>query len=303
MMKVLVTGANGLLGQKLVALLQHNPEVELMATGRGRNRNPEGGYAYLSADLHNFDGLRTFLQLSPPDVIIHCAAMTQVDECETQQKLCWDINVKATENLIEIAKTVNAYFLYVSTDFVFDGTDGPYSERDMPRPVSYYGRSKVAAEDLLHKSQLKYAIVRTVLVYGLAHDPSRSNIVLWVKNSLEEQKTIKVVNDQWRTPTLAEDLAEGCWLVAKAKKEGIYHISGEGMMTPYEIAQTVATVFELEPGLITAVDASTFTQAGKRPPKTGFVIDKAKRELGFSPRSFVDGLQVLKQQISDQNNH
>lgn len=297
-MKVLVTGANGLLGQKLVTLLQNQPDVELIATGRGRNRNPEGNYAYLSADLQNFEGLRTFLRLSPPDLMIHCAAMTQVDECENNKGLCWEINVKATENLIGIAKEINAFFLYVSTDFVFDGKAGPYKENEMPRPVSYYGKSKVAAEDLLHKSQLKYAIVRTVLVYGVAHDLSRSNIVLWVKKSLEDKQTINVVNDQWRTPTLAENLAEGCWLVAKSRKEGIFHISGEGMMTPFDIATAVADHFKLDKGLITPVDASTFTQDGKRPPKTGFIIDKAKRELNFQPVSFSEGLGVVTRQLA-----
>ncbi|MEQ8470191.1 MAG: NAD(P)-dependent oxidoreductase [Marinoscillum sp.] len=299
-MKILVTGANGLLGQKLVTLLQSQQDVELIATGRGPNRNPEGGYAYLSADLQNFQGLKTFLQLSPPDVIIHCAAMTQVDECEKNKNLCWDLNVKATENLIGIAKELKAFFLYVSTDFVFDGKEGPYKESDMPRPISHYGKSKVAAEDLLHKSQLKYAIVRTVLVYGVAHDPSRSNIVLWVKKNLEDGKPIKVVNDQWRTPTLAEDLAEGCWAITKSKKEGIFHISGEGMVSPLDIANNVANFFELDPGLITAVDASTFKEAAKRPPKTGFIIDKAKRELGFKPKSFMDGLAVVKEQLAKQ---
>ena len=300
-MKILVTGANGLLGQKLVALLRDEKNIELIATGRGINRNPEGGHAYLSADLQNLEGIRAFLQLSPPDAIIHCAAMTQVDECEENQKLCSQINVDATQNLIKVAKEVGAYFLYLSTDFVFDGETGPYKESDMAMPISHYGKTKLASEDLLHRSGLSYAIVRTVLVYGVAHDPSRSNLVLWVKNSLEEGKAIKVVNDQWRTPTLAEDLARGCLLVVKEKHEGIFHISGEGMMSPYDMALKVADHFDLDKSLITPVDASTFSQAGKRPPKTGFVIEKAKKQLGYKPMSFDEGLkEVAKQLASNQ---
>lgn len=298
-MKILVTGANGLLGQKLVALLSQERDIELIATGRGVNRNPDGGYAYLSADLHNLEGIRAFLELSPPDAIIHCAAMTQVDECEQYQDLCWKINVDATQNLLEIAKDLGSYFLYVSTDFVFDGLNGPYSETDSPNPISHYGKSKLAAEKLVLESDVKHAIVRTVLVYGTSHDPSRSNLVLWVKNSLEEGKEIKVVNDQWRTPTLAEDLARGCYRVVKGQHEGIYHISGEGMRSPYEMALEVARAYSLDGSLIQEVDGSTFTQAGKRPPKTGFNINKAKESLGFRPTSFTDGLKLVAQQLSE----
>lgn len=296
-MKILVTGANGLLGQKLVAILRDEKGIELIATGRGVNKNPPGGYSYLSADLRNVDGIKVFIDICNPDVIIHCAAMTQVDDCEQNKELCWEMNVDTTQNLIEIAKTSNAHFVYVSTDFVFDGKEGPYSERDMPKPISVYGESKLAAEKLLHQSGLNYAIVRTVLVYGTSRDASRSNLVLWVKKSLEEGTPIKVVNDQWRTPTLAEDLAMGCYLVAKDKHEGIFHISGEGMMSPYEMAHKVAVAYNLDASLITEADASTFTQPGKRPPKTGFVIDKAKEKLGFEPTSFEDGLKIVAQQL------
>ena len=296
-MKILVTGANGLLGQKLVAILRDEKGIELIATARGVNRNPEGGYTYLSADLRNMDGIKVFIEICDPDVIIHCAAMTQVDECEQNQELCWENNVDTTQNLIDIARTSNAHFVYVSTDFVFDGKEGPYTERDMPKPISVYGESKLAAEKLLHQSGISYAIVRTVLVYGTSLNASRSNLVLWVKKSLEAREPIKVVNDQWRTPTLAEDLAKGCYLVAKGKHEGIFHISGEGMMTPYEMALKVAETYGLDASLITEVDASTFSQPGKRPPKTGFVIEKAKEKLGFQPTSFEEGLKIVAQQL------
>ena len=296
-MKILVTGANGLLGQKLVAILRDEKGIELIATARGVNRNPEGGYTYLSADLRNMDGIKVFIEICDPDVIIHCAAMTQVDECEQNKEQCWENNVDTTQNLIEIAKSANAHFVYVSTDFVFDGKEGPYTERDMPKPISVYGESKLAAEKLLHQSGISYAIVRTVLVYGTSLNASRSNLVLWVKKSLEAGEPIKVVNDQWRTPTLAEDLAKGCYLVAKGKHEGIFHISGEGMMTPYEMALKVAETYGLDASLITEVDASTFSQPGKRPPKTGFVIDKAKEKLGFQPTSFEEGLKIVAQQL------
>lgn len=301
-MKILVTGANGLLGQKLVTLLQNIEGVELTATGKGLNRNPPGDYTFLSANLLNHEGVRTFISLTQPDVIIHCAAMTQVDECELNQKNCWAVNVDATENLINIAKDEGIYFLYVSTDFVFDGLSGPYREEDLPSPVSFYGESKTQAEELVRASGISWAIVRTVLVYGVAHDPSRSNIVLWVKKSLEEGKEIQVVEDQWRTPTLAEDLALGIWLIVKKQKTGIFHISGSETMTPYSLSLKVADFFQLDQGLIAPTDAYNFKQPAKRPPKTGFIIHKARRELGFQPRSFEEGLELVQEQLAQQDN-
>lgn len=296
-MRILVTGANGLLGQKLVTLLSAMQGTELIATGRGANRNPPGSYRYLSADLTQAQAVSDLLNAAQPEAIIHSAAMTQVDECELNQNACYQTNAIATENLLNAAAPYQPFFLYVSTDFVFDGLAGPYKESDHPHPVSYYGESKLMAEQLVSGSGLKCAIARTVLVYGVAHDPSRSNIVLWVKKSLENNQAIRVVTDQWRTPTLAEDLAYGCWLIVQKQKPGVFHLSGSEGMSPYELALKVANFFELEPSLVTPVDASTFTQPGKRPPQTGFIIDKARRELGFRPTSFYKGLEVVREQL------
>ncbi|MEQ8583895.1 MAG: NAD(P)-dependent oxidoreductase [Marinoscillum sp.] len=296
-MRVLVTGANGLLGQKLISLLSGMPDITTIATGRGPNRNPTGSYSYLSADLSSQKEVQKLIQDAHPEAIIHCGAMTQVDDCELHPEACWQANVNATAYLLAAAQTVNAYFSYVSTDFVFDGENGPYEEDDLPNPISHYGRSKLEAELLVSRSGLTTSIVRTVLVYGVAHDLSRSNIVLWVKKNLEQQKSIKVVNDQWRTPTLAEDLALGCWLITKNQHQGVFHISGEEMLTPYSLALQVADFFGLDPSLICPVDASTFTQPGKRPPRTGFLIEKAKG-IGFQPRSITEGLAIVKSQLS-----
>jgi dTDP-4-dehydrorhamnose reductase len=183
--------------------------------------------------------------------------------------------------------------IHLSTDFIFDGTYGPLDEEAIPNPVSYYGESKWAAEKIVQKSGLEWAIARTVLVYGATKDMSRSNIVLWVKKSLEEGKTINVVNDQWRTPTLAEDLAMGCYLMATKNAIGIYNISGDEMMTPYDIAMATAEFFGLDKSLINQTNSSKFKQAAKRPTKTGFLINKATQNLGFKPSSFLAGLARL----------
>ncbi len=233
-----------------------------------------------------------------PDVIINTAAMTQVDQCETEQEACWKNNVLAVENVVKACEKSGSHLIHISTDFIFDGTHGPLDESAIPNPISFYGKSKLAAEEIIQQSKLNWIIIRTVLVYGVTQDMSRSNIVLWVKKSLEDGKVINVVNDQWRTPTLAEDLAIGCYLAAVKKVKGIYNISGYEMMTPYDIAIKTAEYFGLDKSLIHQTDSLKFKQPAARPLKTGFIIEKSKRELGYAPRSFNEGLKVLASQIN-----
>jgi dTDP-4-dehydrorhamnose reductase len=185
----------------------------------------------------------------------------------------------------------------VSTDFIFDGTKELLDENAVPNPVNYYGESKLAGENVIRESDISWAILRTVLVYGVTQDMSRSNIVLWVKKSLEEGKTIQVVSDQWRTPTLAEDLAMGCYLAARKKAKGIFNISGKEYLSAYDIAIRTADFFKLDKSLIKETDSTKFTQPARRPPKTGFIVEKARRELGYEPHSFEEGLSVIASQL------
>ena len=297
-MKILVTGANGLLGQKLSALLMSDNDVQPVLTSRGRLTFPAHRAEFQNMDITDATAVRNVLRSVRPNVVVNTAAMTLVDQCETQQDECWKNNVHAVENLIEACADVKAHLIHVSTDFIFDGSHGPLDENAIPNPVNFYGKSKAAAEKLLIDSDISWAILRTVLVYGITHDLSRSNIVLWVKENLEKGKSIKVVNDQWRTPTLAEDLAMGCYLAAKQKAKGIFNISGKDFMTPFDIAIATAEFFNLDKSLIVPADSTTFTQTARRPAKTGFIIDKAKKELGYQPHSFKEGLAILARQIS-----
>jgi dTDP-4-dehydrorhamnose reductase len=297
-MKILITGSNGLLGQKLVKLIAENGVDHLIATARGENRLPKSdAYEFESLDITNKEEIERVLIAHNPDVVIHTAAMTNVDQCELEKEACWKLNVDAVEYLIAACKNTNAFLLHLSTDFIFDGEDGPYDEKAAANPISYYGESKLAAEKLLEASSINWAIARTVLVYGIAHDMSRSNIILWVKKSLEEAKDIKVVDDQLRSPTLAEDLAMGCYLIAEKKAKGIFNISGKDLLTPYDMAIKTADYFNLNTSTMQRADASSFSQTAKRPPKTGLLIEKAISELGYAPKSFDEGIALLAAQM------
>lgn len=297
MKKVLVTGANGLLGQKLVELYAEKDDVELIATGRGSDRGKGTNYTYCTMDITSQQEVNDVFEKFKPDAVINTAAMTEVDKCEEDRASCWLQNVTAVEYLADACSKHNAFLLHLSTDFIFDGEDGPYSEESVPNPVSYYGESKLASEQILLNSGIDWAIARTVLVYGIVRDMSRSNIILWVKKSLEEGKEIKVVNDQWRTPTLAEDLAIGCVLIVEQRAKGVFNLSGKDLLTPYDMAVKTADFFDLDTTTMTETDGSVFTQPAKRPPKTGFILDKARKELGYEPRSFEEGIAILSEQV------
>ena len=298
MKKILVTGSNGLLGQKLIEKLSKAENVKVVATARGENRLPFAeNYKFVSLDITKKEEVETVFEAEKPDVVIHTAAMTNVDQCETEKDACWDLNVKAVEYLLEASKKHNSFFVHLSTDFIFDGKEGPYDEKAEANPLSFYGWSKYAAEKLVINSDVKWAIARTVLVYGIAHDMSRTNIILWVKNSLEQGKSINVVNDQWRTPTLAEDLADGCILIAQKEAEGIFNISGKDLLNPFQMAIMTADYFNLDKTLITEVDGTKFTQPAKRPAKTGFILDKPIKILGYNPKTFQEGIAFVAEQI------
>ncbi|RZK17916.1 MAG: SDR family oxidoreductase [Hymenobacter sp.] len=300
-MKILLTGANGLLGQKLVQVLLQQPAVEVVATARGTNRLADlhPSLRFVPLDVTDATQVRQVLTQEQPTHVIHTAAMTQVDECELNQAACWTQNVTAVEHLATSCADLNVHLTHLSTDFIFNGKEGPLAEDAEPDPISHYGASKLAAERAVQATPgLRWAIARTVLVYGTVHGGGRSNIVLWVRDSLRKGQHIKVVDDQWRTPTLAEDLAVGCWLLARHSAQGIYHLSGRELLSPYQMAGQVADFFGLDKALLERVDSATFTQPARRPLRTGFYIKKAERELGYSPRSFAEGIALLAQQMA-----
>lgn len=299
-MKILITGANGLLGQKLVKKLLKEKEVELLATSRGESRILQKDVPYQSLDIENKGQVKEVIESFRPDAIIHTAAMTNVDTCEQDQDGCWKANVTAVENLLAAAESCQAFFVHLSTDFIFSGADGPYREDDQAKPVNFYGESKLASEELVRKSNTPWAIVRTVLVYGISPGLSRSNIILWVKQGLESGKSLQIVDDQIRSPTLAEDLASGCFLVARRKAAGIWHISGKDILTPYEMAIKTADFFKLDKSLINKTDSTRFKQAAERPARTGFLIEKAISQLGYQPHSFEEGIALLAEQIKEE---
>lgn len=293
-MKVFVTGANGLLGQHLIRQLVNEGKFNIHASGKGPSRLAYGagnGVTYHQLDLTDFKKTQSLVEKISPHIIIHAGAITQPNDCVTDKTNCWKVNVGATRILTKAAQKTKSYFIYISTDFVFDGTEGPYDETASPNPINDYGESKLLAEEIVEMSGLHWAIVRTVLVYGGKVPGGRPNFIQWVKDKMTAKEKIKVVDDQLRTPTYVEDLAKGIILVLLKHVKGIYHISGREICTPYQMALIVAKEMDADPALIEPVTAATFIEPARRPLKTGFIITKAVKELGYVPVKLEEGIR------------
>lgn len=299
MMRILVTGSNGFLAQKFCEMLQKaNLQHVLLGLSKSENRNTFlQTHQFQQIDLIEFEKLNALLAHFNPTHILHTAAAASVEICEQQPAMAKQINVDLTALLAEYCAKTGTHLTFLSTDFVFDGLNGPYHEEDTTCPVNAYGENKIVAENYILSSKANAAIIRTILVYGAIPDQGRSNLVLWAKKQLEDKKTIKVVNDQWRMPTWVDDLAKGCLLAMQQQARGVFHLSGPEMLSIEEAVRLVADYWKLDKSLIVSISATEIGQDKNRPKKTGFNIDKAKTLLGFEPTPFIVSLQEIERQL------
>lgn len=296
--KVLITGSNGLVGQALQFEFLQNTQLDIVATSLHENRFLQNeAIQFEILDITNATQVEYVLGMYKPDVIINAAAISQIDFCEENKDLAWEINVQGVQHILRSAEKIKAHVVHLSSDFVFDGYRGMYAENDQANPVSFYGQTKLESEKLVQAYPYKWSIVRTVLVYGNNPNINRNNILTWVYNALQEEKEITVVDDQLRTPTLDRDLASGIRTIVEKQATGLFHISGNEYVSVYEFALKIADVFQLSKAFISPISSLHLNQVGKRPPKTGFNITKANKELGYIPASINDGLLYLKNKM------
>lgn len=298
MKTILVTGSNGLLGQKIIYALLGRTDVRCISTAKGENRmRVQEGYHYETLDITSKEEVNHILGKWKPDVVINTAALTNVDVCESRKEDATLLNVTAVEHLVDACRKCGSHLVHLSTDFVFDGTSGPYTELDVPNPLSHYATTKWQGEQVVMASDISWSIIRTIIIYGVVDDNSRSNVVLWTYNALRKQQNITVINDQFRSPTLAEDLADACIAAGLRRANGVYHVSGRETMCILDMVKIVAAFFKLDASFIQPISSAELNQPAKRPPVTGFIISKAERDLDFRPRSFLSGLEEVKKQL------
>lgn len=298
-MRVFITGSNGFLAQKFCELVRdrHLP-YQLMGVSKSSNRNIYlEEHEFLQLDVSFFEDLENSLTNFKPTHILHAVAMTSVEACEADRSQAYAINVLLTQQLSEYCKVHHIHLIFISTDFVFDGTNGPYTEDDPTGAVNYYGETKILAERAILDTHATAAILRTILVYGAIPDASRSNLVLWANSQLTHHKAIKAVVDQWRMPTWVDDLANACLLAMNIRANGIFHISGSEMMSIQETVYKVADTWKLDRDLISSTTALEMGQEQNRPRKTGFVLTKSKKVLNYQPTPFVESLAYICTQL------
>ena len=285
-----------MLGQKTVEIFSRTRYPLLLLSLEEHSVFDQAILPYRSIDLTRRQEVRKVVDEFEPDVIVHTAAVTDVDLCEKERGLAWQVNVGAVENLSYAAKLTGAKIIHLSTDYVFDGKSGPYNELDRPNPISYYGRTKLASENLLLTSGVQNAIIRTMVLYGLGLNV-KSNFALWLYNNLKDGKPLRVVDDQFGNPTLADDLAYAILKIIELERTGVYHIAGSDMISRYDFALALARVFNFNKKLVTPVKSSAFIQPAPRPLKSGLIILKAQTELDVKMSGVEHGLTVFKNQL------
>lgn len=297
MKRILITGGNGLLGQTVTRLLSQETDHEVLVTGREQHsvigKIP---VQYVRLDVTDKKQLRDCIQDFQPDTIINTAANTDVDACEEDREKAQLLNVKPVEYLAEAARITGAHVIHISTDYVFDGERAPLDESAAPKPVNYYGRTKLASENVLRGAGVRHTIIRTMILYGYGIEV-KPNFALWVLNNLSANKTINVVVDQYGQPTFADDLGYGIIKIIGLERMGLYHITGSEVTSRYDFAVSVAEIFKLNKSLIQPISSEEFRQAAPRPRYSEFVTQKARMELSIRLSNVREGLSILKKQM------
>ena len=305
---VLITGCHGFLGQHVVRLFLEESKCELVLTARDEKslfasieKEPRiRGYHQM--DITHRASVKDIVTAASPDVIVNCAAFVKVDDAEVHREAAWRANVTGLEHLTEVARKVDARIVHISSDLVFDGARAPYVESDAPRPINYYGRTKLASENVLRTSGLDHTIFRTCLVYGAA-ERATANYALSVMQSLERDEPVYAATDLFSAPTLVDDLALAVVRATERKRLGLYHAGGPEMITRFEFAQKIADIFELDAELIVPTTMAELRAGGRwhadRPAKNGLVSLKAKTDLGLRLSNVDEGLRVMQREIRE----
>jgi len=287
--RLLITGANGLLGNKAVVLASRNYEVTPLHHAKPLHNNS------LEVDITNKEQVFGIFRKLQPNAVIHAAAETNVDKCETQKEHAWNVNVEGTRNVAEACAEVNTKLIHISTDYVFDGEKGYYKEEDKPNPISYYGLTKLEGERRVIALCKNYAILRTSVIYGW--HPWKQNFATWVISQLRQNKEISVVEDHYNTPTLADNLAELVLEALQRGLKGLYHASGSERISRYEFAKKIAESFQLDSSLIKPIRMSQLAAwIARRPRDSSLSTDKIRKQLRTRPLNITEGLDRMKKE-------
>ncbi len=293
--RLLVVGANGMLGQRVIEFYSPLNDVEILASSI-EDKPLLDHIQYIKGDITVRNDIKKVVYDFCPDFIINAAAFTNVDLSETERELAWKINVKGVEYLAESARVIDAHLIHISTDYIFDGKNGPYLENDIPNPLGYYARTKLAGENAIKISGAKYSIIRTNVLYGIAKF-GRPDFVKWVVDSLRSKKQIRIVTDQINNPTFIDDVVQAINKIIELRKEGIYNIGGAEFISRYDFTLKIAEYFNLDKNLIVPIKTEELNQPARRPLKSGLITIKAQSELGYKPHTILQTFELMKREL------
>ena len=289
-MRIFIVGASGFVGRIMYEYLSKNHE-----TYGSFYSNPAKGLIHL--DMTDQNEVAEILTSLKPDVIIHPAANPNVEYCEEYPKETWQVNVEGSKNLIEIARDIGAKFVYFSSDYVFDGINGPYSENDIPSPINEYGLQKLAVEKLIKNSLENYLIIRITIVYGW--ERRGKNFVMGLIKNLKNGRSMNIPIDQIGSPTYVNNMVQVVKELIESDKIGIYHVAGTDLMNRYTFAKNVAEIFELDENLLIPVTTNQLGQIAKRPLNAGMRVDKVKKDVSIRVMNVREGLEEMKNSKTD----
>lgn len=296
MKKILITGANGLLGQAIASHFERHTDAELLLTGIGRRRFI-GRSKYISLDITSEAAVSATIKELKPEIIINNAGMSSVEECEKHKGKAFSINVSPIEYLANAANEVNSLIIHLSTELIFDGSQKIIDETSTPHPLNYYGWSKYMSEVKLQALCKKYNIVRCSHIYGYNPNTSRSNLPLWVYNSLKEGKNISVASDQWRTPVFINDVVNVIEKLCASDLIGIFQVAGQDFLSLYEAAVLTANIFNLDESFISPIKSENLKLVGNRPEKLHISTEKIEKLFNHKPTSFENGVLKMRNEI------
>ncbi len=292
--RVLLTGCHGLLGQRIVQEMEKN--VFMLGTGRRETPHIHGdNFQYTKLDITVRSDVKHVIEDFNPDVIINAASFTNVDECEINKEKCWRINVEGVENIVKAGKRLRAKVIHFSTDYIFDGQKQLYSESDIPGPLNYYGRAKLAAENMIKAGGTDWVILRTSTLFDIDSLLGKINFVTWVVSNLQQGNTIRVVSDQWGNPTLARNLAQAVWKIINSGHVGIYNAAGKDRVSRLDFAKHIASLFNFNELLIEETTTGELGQKAKRPLKIGLDVSKIENDISRKMLGIRESLVLFKQ--------
>ena len=275
-----------------------------MATARnymvysGYRRDQPAYGASIQFDVSDKNQVEEIFKKVDPEVVVHAAALTDVDKCEINKELAWKTNVEGTQNIVDAIKPTNVFLVYISTDYVFNGKTGLYKETDKPDPINYYGLTKLKAEKIVKDTANEYCVARASVVYGSTPAAGKVNFALWMFNKLKRGEHTRIVTDQWNSPTLNTNMAEMTLEIIEHKLTGIFHICGATRINRYDFAKQIASTFNLDSNLIRPVTSAEFSWAAKRPRDSSLDTTKAQQILKNKPLQITSALERMKDELA-----